>query len=271
MRTFGHGFRSSPLSVVPVTGCCLPARANTRRSPTLPLRGLSAHVSITVPAQSARSRHPGQNYGYGLEWQWHPRYGAGAGHQPTNGHGGAKKKIEAVNQRPPVRPGYAPDPASGLRLCADEMWSFVRSKKAVQKRPALALVGRRSGDGPGVGLRFRAAHPRHVPALVGRAGGGQLGGQLGGRAVADRCLGSLRSLFARRPTPNWQGPLAALGTQALDLANAAQTADAQNNLLFEKAVLSRRTHHPLYFSFLLLTLYNFNTPPFMFMCKLVPL
>jgi insertion element IS1 protein InsB len=34
-----------------------------------------------------------------------------------------------VNQRPPVRPGYVPDPAAGLRLCADEMWSFVRSKK----------------------------------------------------------------------------------------------------------------------------------------------
>lgn len=37
--------------------------------------------------------------------------------------------MEAVNERPPVRPDYTPDPATGLRLCADEMWSFVRSKK----------------------------------------------------------------------------------------------------------------------------------------------
>jgi len=34
-----------------------------------------------------------------------------------------------VSQRPPVRPGYAPDPATPLRLCADEMWSFVGSKR----------------------------------------------------------------------------------------------------------------------------------------------
>lgn len=29
-----------------------------------------------------------------------------------------------------MRPGYAPDPAAPLRLCADEMGSFVRCKKA---------------------------------------------------------------------------------------------------------------------------------------------
>ena len=34
-----------------------------------------------------------------------------------------------MNQLPPVCPTYAPDPAAPLRLCADEMWSFVRSKK----------------------------------------------------------------------------------------------------------------------------------------------
>ena len=33
-----------------------------------------------------------------------------------------------MTQRPPTRPGYAPDPAKPLRLCADEMWSFVRCK-----------------------------------------------------------------------------------------------------------------------------------------------
>ena len=38
---------------------------------------------------------------------------------------GELKKMEAVNQRPPVRPGYVPDPAAGLRLCADEMWAVV--------------------------------------------------------------------------------------------------------------------------------------------------
>jgi len=37
--------------------------------------------------------------------------------------------MEAVNQYPPTRPGYCPEPSRGLRLCADEMWSFVRHKK----------------------------------------------------------------------------------------------------------------------------------------------
>lgn len=34
-----------------------------------------------------------------------------------------------MNQYPPVRPDYVADPATALRLCADEMWSFVGSKK----------------------------------------------------------------------------------------------------------------------------------------------
>jgi len=34
-----------------------------------------------------------------------------------------------VSQCPPTRPGYCPEPGRGLRLCADEMWSFVRHKK----------------------------------------------------------------------------------------------------------------------------------------------
>lgn len=35
-----------------------------------------------------------------------------------------------MNHLASVRPGYAPDPAAPLRLCADEMWSFVGCKKA---------------------------------------------------------------------------------------------------------------------------------------------
>lgn len=34
-----------------------------------------------------------------------------------------------MNQHPPLRPGYAANPARALRLCADEMWSFVGRKK----------------------------------------------------------------------------------------------------------------------------------------------
>ena len=34
-----------------------------------------------------------------------------------------------MDQHPPVRPGYVPAPSAALRLCADEMWSFVQSKK----------------------------------------------------------------------------------------------------------------------------------------------
>ena len=37
-----------------------------------------------------------------------------------------------MNQRAPVRPAPVPSPApaaADLRLCADEMWSFVRCKK----------------------------------------------------------------------------------------------------------------------------------------------
>ena len=33
-----------------------------------------------------------------------------------------------------MRPGYCPEPAKGLRLCADEMGSFVRHKKAQRWR-----------------------------------------------------------------------------------------------------------------------------------------
>ena len=35
-----------------------------------------------------------------------------------------------MNQHPPVHPAYTPAPGAALRLCADEMWSFVRCKKA---------------------------------------------------------------------------------------------------------------------------------------------
>lgn len=35
-----------------------------------------------------------------------------------------------MNQRPAYHPTYAPEPGANLRLCADEMWSFVRCKKA---------------------------------------------------------------------------------------------------------------------------------------------
>ena len=34
-----------------------------------------------------------------------------------------------MNQYPPVHPTYCPAPGTALRLCADEMWSFVRCKK----------------------------------------------------------------------------------------------------------------------------------------------
>ena len=34
-----------------------------------------------------------------------------------------------MNQHPPVHPTYTPEPGTSLRLCADEMWSFVRCKK----------------------------------------------------------------------------------------------------------------------------------------------
>ena len=45
---------------------------------------------------------------------------------------GELKKMDAVNQRAPVRPVPVPSPApaaADLRLCADEIWSFVRCKK----------------------------------------------------------------------------------------------------------------------------------------------
>jgi len=35
-----------------------------------------------------------------------------------------------VNQLPPVCPHFVPDPTRPLRLCADEMWSYVGAKKA---------------------------------------------------------------------------------------------------------------------------------------------
>ena len=38
--------------------------------------------------------------------------------------------MEAVNQRALVRPAPAAPAAADLRLCADEMWLFVRCKKA---------------------------------------------------------------------------------------------------------------------------------------------
>lgn len=34
-----------------------------------------------------------------------------------------------MNQYPPTQPGYCPALGSELRLCADEMWSFVGNKK----------------------------------------------------------------------------------------------------------------------------------------------
>ncbi len=35
-----------------------------------------------------------------------------------------------MNQCPPHHPTYAPEAGANLRLCADEMWSFVRCKQA---------------------------------------------------------------------------------------------------------------------------------------------
>ena len=34
-----------------------------------------------------------------------------------------------MNQLPPLHPRFVVEPAQPLRLCADEMWSFVRCKK----------------------------------------------------------------------------------------------------------------------------------------------
>ena len=39
-----------------------------------------------------------------------------------------------MNQHPPVRPTYTPEPGTSFRLCADERWSFVRCKKAQRWR-----------------------------------------------------------------------------------------------------------------------------------------
>ena len=47
---------------------------------------------------------------------------------------GSGKKTAAVSQLPPVHPPFVVDPAQPLRLCADELWSFVRCKKGQRWR-----------------------------------------------------------------------------------------------------------------------------------------
>ena len=82
-----------------------------------------------------------------------------------------------MNQLPPVCPTYAPDPAAPLRLCADEMWSFVRSKK--QQRWLWWVEDATTGQVVAFvfGRRTHATF-RRLQAVLAAAGW----------AVADRCV-----------------------------------------------------------------------------------
>ena len=74
-----------------------------------------------------------------------------------------------MSQRPPVRPGYAPDPAPPLRLCADEMWSFVGSKRS----PRWLWWGEEATTGRGLAFVFgRRTHVtfRRLRAVLTAAG-----------------------------------------------------------------------------------------------------
>jgi len=94
----------------------------------------------------------------------HPRYNAGAGHQPAAGEEGGKK-MEAVNQLPPLHPHFVADPPSSYG------WAPTRGgRSCAAKGPALALAGRGRSHGAGAGGCIRAAHPRHaLPAAGGVA------------------------------------------------------------------------------------------------------
>ena len=85
---------------------------------------------------------------------------------------GELKKMDAVNQRAPVRPVPVPalvPAAADLRLCADERWSFVRCKK--EQRGWWWVENARTGEvgAFGCGRRTHATF-RRLLALLTAAG-----------------------------------------------------------------------------------------------------
>jgi len=82
---------------------------------------------------------------------------------------GALKKMEAVNQCPPIRPGICPEPARASRRCADERWSLVRPKKAPRWRWWVGDAGNGQVVAFGFGRRTHATFRRLLAGL--EAGG----------------------------------------------------------------------------------------------------
>ena len=168
------------------------------------------------------------------------------------------KKNNAVNQRAPVRPALVPVPspapaAADLRLCADEIGSFVRGKK---EQHWLWWVENAS-TGEVVAFVFgRRTHAtfRCLRALLTEAGGVVAQWRTDAWGAYAACLPAAQHRVGK-------APMQRLERQHLTLRTRLKRLTRRTICCSKKQFFHVRDNYCIYLSFLLLTIYALNTRP----------